>query len=208
VAAGKPIRRPWRVGLTGGIASGKTTVAKLFAALGVPVIDTDEIARAVVARGTPLLASIGERFGAAVIAPDGGLDRRALRDRVFADAQLRRELEALTHPAIRAEMEARSASAGGRYQLIVIPLLIETGAASQVNRVLVVDCAEDTQLRRLRARDGCSGEQAAAMLAAQAPRSARLAAADDVITNEGDLAALRDQVEQLHARYLELAARP
>ncbi|MGB8327208.1 MAG: dephospho-CoA kinase [Steroidobacteraceae bacterium] len=206
--AGETTRRPWRVGLTGGIASGKTTVARLFAALGVPVIDTDEIARAVVTPGTPLLASIRERFGAGVIAPDGSLDRRALRDRVFADAQLRRELEALTHPAIRTEMETRSAIAGGRYQLIVIPLLIETGAASQVDRVLVVDCSEDNQLRRLRARDGCSREQAAAMLAAQAPRSARLAAAHDVITNEGDLAALRDEVERLHARYLELAARP
>lgn len=196
----------YRIGLTGGIASGKSAVSALFAALGVPVIDTDEIARAVVAPGTPLLGRIVERFGPRVLGADGTLDRRALRDIVFADPQARADLEALTHPAIRAEMERRSAAARGPYQIIAIPLLVESNARSRVDRVLVVDCSEETQLRRLQARDGATRAQAEAILAAQATRAARLAAADDVITNEGDLSALRDQVEQLHARYLGYAS--
>lgn len=198
--------RVFRIGLTGGIASGKSAVSALFAALGVPVIDTDEIARAVVAPGTPLLARIVERFGPGVLGADGALDRRGLRAIVFADPKARADLEALTHPAIREELERRSAAAGGPYQIIAIPLLVESNARSRVDRVLVVDCSEETQLRRLQARDGATRAQAEAILAAQATRAARLAAADDVITNEGDLSALRDQVEQLHARYLGCAS--
>jgi dephospho-CoA kinase len=199
----------FRVGLTGGIASGKTTVANLFAALGVPVIDSDVIARDVVAPGTALLARIRDEFGAEIIAPDGSLDRRALRARVFGDTAgataARRRLEALTHPAIRAEMEARSAGAGGPYQIHAIPLLVEGGARGQVDRVLVVDVDEATQLRRLQARDGSTLAEARAILAAQADRATRLVAADDVITNEGDLAGLAAQVERLHAAYLAAA---
>jgi dephospho-CoA kinase len=196
----------FRVGLTGGIASGKTTVARLFEALGVPVIDTDRLAREVVAPGQPLLARIAERFGNAVLAPDGSLDRAALRSIVFADSAARAALEQMTHPAIQALLEQRSATAGGPYQIHVIPLLVETGAQrKRVDRVLVVDCSEELQIRRLQARDGSTLEQARSILAAQVSREARLAVADDIIVNGGDLQPLRDQVAALHARYLQLA---
>jgi dephospho-CoA kinase len=196
--------RAFRVGLTGGIASGKSTVAKLFAALGVPVIDADELAREVVVPGSEVLARIHARFGNRVLAADGTLDRRVLRDIVFADPSARAELEALTHPAIRAAMEERSAVAGGTYQMLAIPLLIEKGGATPVDRILVVDCDEPLQIRRLQARDGSTLEQARAILAAQAPREARLRAADDVIVNDDGLQALRTQVERLHATYVRL----
>jgi len=196
----------YRIGLTGGIASGKTTVANLFAALGVPVIDTDQISRDVTAPGSPLLAKLCEVFGPDLLTADGALDRKALRARVFGNTPeataARRQLEALTHPAIRAEMEARSARAGGPYQILAIPLLVEGGSRSRVDRVLVVDTDEASQIRRLQARDGSTLDEARAMLAAQADRSARLAAADDVIRNDGDIGALAEQVERLHAAYL------
>ena len=195
----------FRVGLTGGIASGKSTVASLFAALGVPIIDADVIARDVVAAGTPLLARIVERFGPAILTADGNLDRRVLRDIVFRDPAARAELESLTHPAIREEIERRATAARGPYCMLAIPLLVEGGRKSPVDRVLVVDCEESLQIRRLQARDGSTLEQARAILAAQASSEARLAAADDVIRNDGDLHALRDQVAALHTRYLELA---
>lgn len=195
----------FRVGLTGGIASGKSTVAQLFGALGVTVVDADEIAREIVAPGEPLLALMATRFGPEVLTPEGHLNRRALRERVFADPSARAELESLTHPRIRAELERRSLAAGGPYVLLVIPLLVEKELAGMVDRVLVVDSEESVQVRRLQARDGATGEQAQAILGAQASRAARLAAADDVIVNAGDLHALRDQVAALHATYLELA---
>jgi dephospho-CoA kinase len=197
--------RTHRVGLTGGIASGKSTVASLFAALGVPIIDADLIAREVVEPGTPLLQRLAERFGARYILPDGSLDRRGLRDLVFSDPRARADLEALTHPAIFAAVEERARAAGGPYQILALPLLVEKGHSSLVDRVLVVDCDEALQIWRLQARDGSTLEQARAILAAQAPRATRLAVADDVIVNDGDLAALRDQVARCHARYLELA---
>lgn len=196
----------FRVGLTGGIASGKSTVARLFAALGIPVIDTDELAREVVAPGTELLARIAERFGGELIGPDGALDRRALRRIVFADSGARADLEAMTHPAIRRAVELRSAAAGGPYQMLVIPLLVERGRGYALDRVLVVDSDEALQLARVQARDGATLAQARAILAAQSSRAARVAAADDVITNDGDIQALRVQVESLHRRYLALAA--
>jgi dephospho-CoA kinase len=198
-------RRPLRVGLTGGIASGKTTVSRLFEALGVPVIDTDVLAREVVAPGQPVLGQIAARFGKQVIAQDGSLDRAALRTIVFADPAARTDLEHITHPAIRALLEERSAKLRGAYQILVIPLLVETEQRTPVNRVLVVDCSEDVQIRRLQSRDGSPIEQARQILAAQVSREARLAAADDVIVNEGDLAAVRDQVAELHAKYTALA---
>jgi dephospho-CoA kinase len=198
-------RRVFRVGLTGGIASGKSTVTRLFEALGVPIIDTDLLAREVVAPGEPLLARIAARFGPGVLAADGSLDRTALRAIVFAEAAARADLEQLTHPAIRARLEARSAVLGGPYQVLVIPLLVETGGRTPVDRVLVVDCSEALQIRRLQARDGTPLEQARQILAAQATREARLAMANDVIVNEGDLAAVRDRVASLHATYISLA---
>jgi dephospho-CoA kinase len=200
--------RAFRVGLTGGIASGKSTAAKFFGALGVPILDSDQVARDVVEPGQPPLERLVERFGQKILTPDGHLDRPALRDIVFSDPKARADLEALTHPAIGAAMEARSAAAGGPYQILVIPLLVEKNLAAHVDRVLVVDCDEELQMRRLRDRDGSTPEQVEAILRAQAPRATRLKAADDVIHNDTDMSAVRNQVAALHARYLELAARP
>jgi dephospho-CoA kinase len=200
--------RAYRVGLTGGIASGKSTAAKFFDALGVPILDSDQVARDVVEPGQPPLEQLVERFGPSILTPDGHLDRPALREIVFSDPKARADLEALTHPAIGAAMEARSATAGGPYQILVIPLLVEKNLAAHVDRVLVVDCEEQAQIRRLRARDGSTLEQARAILNAQASRAARLKAADDVIHNDTDMSAVRDQVTALHARYLDLAQQP
>ncbi len=197
--------RPYRVGLTGGIASGKSTAAKFFGALGVPIIDTDQLARDVVEPGQPPLERLVERFGAGILTEDGHLDRPALRNIVFSDPKARADLEALTHPAIGAAVEAKSTELGGVYQILVLPLLVEKNLGSQLNRVLVVDCDEELQIRRLQNRDGSTLEQARAILNAQASRASRLKAAHDVIKNEGDMSAVREQVEQLHARYLELA---
>lgn len=197
--------KPFRVGLTGGIASGKSTAAKFFGALGVPIIDTDQLARDVVEPGQPPLERLVERFGPSILTEDGHLDRPALRNIVFSDPKARADLEALTHPAIGAAVEARSAEVGGVYQILVLPLLVEKSLGSQLDRVLVVDCDEELQIRRVQARDGSTLEQARAILNAQASRTSRLKAAHDVIKNEGDMSAVRDQVEKLHARYLELA---
>jgi len=202
------IGKRMRVALTGGIASGKSTAAKFFGALGVPILDSDQVARDVVEPGQPPLERLVQRFGRKILTPDGHLDRPALRDIVFADPKARADLEALTHPAIGAAMEARSAAAGGPYQILVIPLLVEKNLAAHVDRVLVVDCDEELQIRRLRDRDGSTPEQVQAILKAQAPRAARIKAADDVIHNDTDMSAVRDQVAALHARYLDLAARP
>jgi dephospho-CoA kinase len=198
-------QRVYRVGLTGGIASGKSTVAKFFGALGAPIIDTDQVAREVVEPGQPPLERLVERFGRAILTPDGHLDRPKLREIVFSDPKARADLEALTHPAIGSAVEAWSAAAGGPYQILIIPLLVEKSLGSQLDRVLVVDCGEELQIQRLQARDGSTVEQARAILNAQTSRAARLKAAHDVIQNEGDLSAVRDQVSALHTRYLELA---
>ena len=200
--------RAYRVGLTGGIASGKSTAAKFFGALGVPILDSDQIARDVVEPGQPPLGRLVERFGPSILTPDGHLDRPALREIVFSDPRARADLEALTHPAIGAAMEARSAEAGGPYQILVIPLLVEKNLSAHVDRVLVVDCEEQLQLKRVRAREGSTLEQARAILNAQVPRAARLKAADDVIHNDTDMNAMREQVAALHARYLDLAQQP
>ena len=200
--------RTYRVGLTGGIASGKSTAAKFFGALGVPILDSDQVARDVVEPGQPPLERLVERFGRSILTPDGHLDRPALREIVFSDPKARADLEALTHPAIGAAMEARSAAAGGPYQILVIPLLVEKNLSAHVDRVLVIDCDEQQQLRRLQARDGSTLEQARAILNAQASRAARLKAADDVIHNDTDMTAVRDQVATLHGRYLALAHQP
>ena len=200
--------RVFRIGLTGGIASGKSTAAKFFGALGVPILDSDQVAREVVEPGQPPLERLVERFGRGILTPDGHLDRPALRDIVFRDPKARADLENLTHPAIGAALEARSASAGGPYQILVIPLLVEKNLGAHVDRVLVVDCDEDLQIRRLHARDGSNRAQAQAILDAQVSRAARLKAANDVITNDADMSAVQAQVAALHTRYLELARQP
>jgi len=197
---------PFRVALTGGIASGKSTVADLFAALDVPVIDTDVIARAVVEPGQPALAQVVETFGPEVVDSDGRLDRRRLRERIFADHEAKRRLEAILHPAIRAEMERQSRTADGAYQVLVIPLLTEGKRRDHVDRVLLVDVPEELQIQRLMTRDGVSHEQAKASLNAQATRAERLAMADDVLRNTGRPEDLRENVAALHERYLQLAA--
>ena len=194
-----------RIGLTGGIASGKSTVADMFAEFGAIVIDTDLIAREVVLPGQPALDEIKRSFGSSVLREDGTLDRGAMRQLVFADANARRQLEAILHPRIQQETQHQSDQAGGDYQLIVIPLLVESSLKSFVDRILVVDCDEETQIRRLLARDAESSAQARRMLAAQSSRAERLAIADDVISNDGDLVSTRSQVAALHEIYVSLA---
>jgi dephospho-CoA kinase len=197
--------RPLLIALTGGIASGKTAVAELFAKLRVPVLDTDQIARDVVAPGAPALGQLVAEFGADILEADGSLDRARMRERVFRDPQQRRKLEAITHPAIRQELARRSAAAGGNYQVHAIPLLVETGRAEAYDRVLVVDCPEEVQIERLMARDGASREQAEEILAAQVSREERLNAAHDVIENTGTLEDLERFVQTLHLNYTLLA---
>lgn len=199
---------PLRIGLTGGIASGKSAVASAFARLGVPIIDTDRLAREVVEPGQPALAAVVREFGPEVLGPDGGLDRRRLRSLVFADAGRRRRLEKILHPAIRAAMVAAIDAVAAPYVVVAIPLLVEGGQQSAFDRVLVVDCPPEIQLARLIARDRETPEGARAILAAQAGRDARRAAADDVLENTGSLADLDAAVRRLHERYLALAAGP
>jgi len=197
---------PFRVALTGGIASGKSTVANLFAELGVPLIDTDVIAREVVEPGRPALAAIVAAFGPGVLDAQGCLDRRRMRERIFADPAAKQRLEAILHPAIRAEMERQSRVAGGPYQVLVIPLLAEGGRRDHVDRVLLVDVPEELQIQRLMMRDGVTHAQAQASLHAQGTRAERLAMADDVVRNTGPVDHLHDEVAKLHSKYLELAA--
>lgn len=197
--------RPLRIGLTGGIASGKTTVAELFAARGVPVIDTDEIAREIVAPGRPALRRVVAAFGPKILDAGGALDRRRLRSLIFANPADRARLEAILHPAILEEMMRRSRDAGGPYQILVIPLLAESARDAEVDRVLVVDSPVELQMSRLLARDAENAAQARAMIAAQATREQRLALADDVILNDGDRASLDSAVAALDAKYRGLS---
>jgi dephospho-CoA kinase len=195
------------VGLTGGIGSGKSTVADLFAELGTPVVDTDIIARELTAPGGAALEAIHALFGDVVMQADGTLDRAALRRRVFADSTALRQLEAILHPRIRQAVDRALAALDAPYALVVVPLLVETGGYRDVlDRVLVVDCPEDLQIERVTARSGLTRDEAKAILAAQTGRAERLAAADDVIVNTTTREALRADVATLHQRYLALAA--
>jgi dephospho-CoA kinase len=199
------------VAVTGGIASGKSAVTALFAALGVHVADADAIAHAIVAPGEPALAEIAALFGPSLLDADGRLQRARLRELVFADAAARAALEAITHPRIRAALQAQCAQAAGEYALAAIPLLTEAAvppaqAWPWVQRVLVVDAPPALQRTRLMARDGIDAALADNMLAAQATRAQRLALASDVIVNDGELAALAPAVARLDARYRALAA--
>jgi dephospho-CoA kinase len=199
-------RRPLRVVLTGGIASGKSTVADLFARLGVAVIDSDVIAREVVEPGSPALAEVVSAFGGDILGPDGRMDRRRMRERIFSDADAKRRLESILHPAIRAEMERQSQAAGAPYQVLVIPLFAEGRRRDQFDRVLLVDVPEELQVERLMLRDGVSREQALASLSAQSTRAERLALADDVIRNTGQVSELQARVAELHEKYVTLSA--
>jgi dephospho-CoA kinase len=197
--------RPLRIALTGGIASGKTAVAERFAARGIPVIDADDIAHEVVTPGRPALRQVVEAFGPGVLDSRGALDRRRLRALIFAQPGQRQRLEAILHPVIIKEMLRRSTSADGPYQLLVIPLLAESAREVDVDRVLVVDSPLELQVQRLLARDAETESQARAMIATQATREERLALADDVILNDGDLAALDSAVAALDTKYRRLS---
>jgi dephospho-CoA kinase len=191
-----------RIGLTGGIASGKTTVAAMFAELGADVIDTDQIAHELVSPGGAAIKAITEQFGKSVIAADGALDRRRMRQRVFADTGERRKLEAILHPLIRETALKRAGASTAPYVILVVPLLFETGFSRLVDRSLAVDCPESLQIERVVARDDVSEDDARAVIASQMNRDERRAAADDVIDSSDSLAATRDRVFELHEHYL------
>lgn len=193
------------IGVTGGIGSGKTTVANLFASRGIDVVDADVIAREVVAPGSEGLNAIATRFGGAVLQSDGSLNRAALREHIFSHPEDKTWLNNLLHPMIRRAMVEQTQQASSPYCLLVIPLLVENGLEALCDRILVVDVSEQTQIRRTTVRDGVSEQQVTNILAAQASRTQRLAAADDVIVNEDESADLAKAVETLHHQYLALA---
>jgi dephospho-CoA kinase len=196
------------VGLTGGIGCGKTTVADQFGALGATLIDTDLIAHALTAPQGAAMPAIVAAFGADFAGPDGALDRARMRALVFADPGAKARLEAILHPRIRAACEAAAQAATGPYLVFVVPLLVESGNwRERVDRVLVIDCAESTQLARVMARNGLTEDQVRAIMANQATRAQRLAAADDVITNDDGLTALAPQIAALHRIYLAFSER-
>ena len=196
--------KPWVLGLTGGIGSGKSAVVEHFATLGVHWVDADQAARWVVEPGTPALAQIVERFGESMLAADGALDRVALRARVFADAEQRRWLEQLLHPLIGEAVDQYLAKAESPYAIMVSPLLIESGRYRQVDRILVVDVPEELQVQRAIRRDRASEAHIRSILQAQASRDERLRHAHDVLVNDRDQAWLRAEVERLHEFYLTL----
>ncbi|MFN7085919.1 MAG: dephospho-CoA kinase [Burkholderiales bacterium] len=194
------------IGLTGGIGSGKSSAAEIFRELGAAVVDTDEIARELTGPGGAAIAAIRSQFGPDYIAADGGLDRPKMRKLVFDAPAARKRLEAILHPMIRREAQSRIAAAWQPYVLVAVPLLLETGAYRDlVSRILVVDCTEELQVTRTMQRSRLTADEVRAIMAAQLPRNARLALADDVLHNDGSMEALRRQVEALHAKYLELS---
>jgi len=193
------------IGLTGGIGCGKTAVTERFAELRVPVIDADRVAREVVEPGEPALEKIRLQFGDELLQSDGSLKRDRLRELIFSDEQARLELEAILHPLIRQRMRDRLKILKADYAILAIPLLLETGQGETVDRILVVDCPEETQIRRVCSRDGISGERVRMILSTQSSRSERLAAADDVIDNSGTLTELAPQIRALHQDYLTLS---
>lgn len=195
------------VGLTGGIGSGKTTVADLFGARGAALIDTDRIAHALTAPGGAAIALISASFGAQFIAADGALDRTMMRRLVFADPQARKKLETILHPLIRIDTEYAAATVDGEYLLYVVPLLVESGPGwrQRVHRILVVDCPEVLQVERVMQRNAMRRDEVETIMATQASRASRLAAADDVIVNDREPGQLMPDVERLHALYCSLA---
>jgi len=194
------------VGLTGGIGCGKSTVADLFAAKGIPILDADIIARELVEPNRPAFEAIKQRFGTAIL-KNGALDRARLRDIVFSSPEEKRWLEDLLHPLVYSEISRRIAALSAPYCVVVVPLLLETGRRHFVDRLLVVDCPEDIQRMRVRIRDGLSDMQIEKIIASQTGRNERLAAADDVLENMADKAGLADRIEQLHRLYLALSER-
>ena len=201
----RPIKKQLVVGLTGGIASGKTAVSRCFDQLGVPVIDADVVAREVVEPGEPALDAIVEKFGREVLDETSRLDRRMLRELVFSEPELRRELEQLLHPEIRRRMKQKIAELHQDYVVLVIPLLLEVEQTNLVDRVLVVDAPERAQISRAMERDGSSEKEIRDIMSAQLPREQRLARADDIIENRGTLRDLCDRVGKLDRFYRKIA---
>jgi dephospho-CoA kinase len=196
------------VGLTGGIGSGKTAVAEAFEGLGIEIVDTDALAHRLSAPGERGLAAIRDAFGDSMLTASGELDRAVLRKRVFSDAASRERLEAILHPLIRAEAEREIGAWRSPYGIVVVPLLIERGGLrSIIDRIVVVDCPEDEQVRRVVTRSGLTPDEVRAIMATQSRRAQRLAAADDIIDNSGTSSAILPQVRVLDRRYRELAAR-
>jgi dephospho-CoA kinase len=201
-----PAAGTFAVGLTGGIGSGKSLVADLFAARGAAIVDTDQIAHHLTAAGGAAMPAIRSAFGNAFVTPEGAMDRAKMREHVFTDPAARKQLEAILHPLIRSATEHAAARADGAYLMLVVPLLIESGAwRDRLSRILVVDCPEQQQIDRVMNRSGLSAVQVRAILAAQATRETRLAAADDVVTNDRGPAAVAPQIDRLHAIYMALA---
>lgn len=197
---------PYCIGLTGGIGSGKSSAASIFQDLGAAVIDTDEISHELTRAGGAALDAIREQFGGDYIARDGSLARNVMRKLIFDDPAAKKKLEAILHPMIRAAVKARIAQTQAPYVLIAVPLLLETGAYSDlISRILVVDCDESLQISRTMLRSKLDIQEVRAIMAAQLPRQERLSRADDVLNNDGDIAGLRSQAEALHARYLQIA---
>ena len=201
-------RRRFSIGLTGGIGCGKTTVANMFAALGASLVDTDEIAHALTAPHGAAMPAIVDEFGAAFATAEGALDRAAMRALVFSDSTARHRLEAILHPRIRDAAYAAALIATGSYVIFVVPLLIESGTwRERVDRILAIDCAEQVQVARVMARNGMTEQQVRAIMATQVTRAQRLAAADDVVVNDGPLDALAPQIASLHEKYLGFSER-
>ena len=200
--------RPLIVGLTGGIGSGKSTVADLFQQLGIPVIDADVIAHTLVEPGQPALVEIIEAFGANTVDASGVLDRARLRKLVFSDPEQRHRLEAILHPKIRREIITLTTDIRTPYCIVVIPLLLETDQRDLVDRILVVDTGVDKQIARVTMRNGLPRHEIMAIITAQASRDRRLAAADEVIDNNGSLNELNSQVRAQHEKYLKIARKP
>ena len=197
---------PFCVGLTGGIASGKSSAAALFEELGAAVVDTDAIAHELTRPGTSAMTAIRQTFGPTYVAADGGLERAKMRQLVFSDPAAKAKLEAILHPVIREQARARIVAAQQPYVIVVVPLLIETDAYRDlIQRIVVVDCSEELQVARAMQRSQLKESEVRAILAAQLPRTERLGRADDVIDNNGGIEALRQQIQKLHAKYLALA---
>lgn len=194
------------IGLTGGIGSGKSSVARIFSALGAAVIDTDEIAHRLTRKGTPVLATIIELFGSSYQLPDGNLDRAKLRKRIFSDHAAKEKLETLLHPLIKRQVVSEMNEAQGPYLVLVIPLFFETGAYRDlVDRILVVDCDENQQISRAMSRSQLSADAVRSIIAHQIPRAERINQADDILSNRGSHADLEEHTKELHQQYLTLA---
>ena len=200
------MKRPLRVGLTGGIGSGKTTVKNLFDELGAPTIDADEISRGITKPGQAAFDEVVARFGKESLDDTGNLDRKRLRALIFSEPDLKKELEAIIHPRVRAEIRAFTERVDYPYCIICIPLLLETGAQSGVDRVLVVDAPEELQVARVSRRDNADEQQTRSIIRSQAGRGQRLRAAHDIIVNDGNISDLKIQVDSLHERYMNLGS--